>query len=66
MQPGFPLIDTITADPIESRELADQLECRGISMLDATIIGTSKRCVKKDIFSMRNSPRSFDSKRKFL
>ena len=49
---GLILIDTTTADPILSEELAVALRKRGIEMLDATISGTSKMCAVKDIIFM--------------
>ena len=49
---GLILIDTTTADPIMSEELAVRLRERGIEMLDATASGTSKMCAAKDIIFM--------------
>ena len=49
---GLILIDTTTADPILSTELAEKLGSQGIEMLDATISGTSKMCAEKDITFM--------------
>lgn len=49
---GQILIDTTTADPILSEELAIRLREIGIEMLDATASGTSKMCVAKDIIFM--------------
>ncbi len=49
---GLILIDTTTADPVMSEELAALLRNKGIEMLDATISGTSKMCAKKDITFM--------------
>ena len=46
------VIDTTTADPILSEELATQLRKTGIEMLDATVSGTSKMCAEKDIIFM--------------
>ena len=46
---GQLLIDTTTADPLMSAELAQRLGKDGIDMLDATISGTSKMCAQKDI-----------------
>ena len=46
------LIDTTTADPGMSKTLASQLQKRGITMLDATISGTSKMCAAKNITFM--------------
>jgi len=46
---GLVLIDTTTADPVMSAELAARLRTKGIAMLDATISGTSKMCAEKDI-----------------
>jgi len=49
---GLILIDTTTADPNMSRQLAEQLRESEIEMLDATISGTSKMCLEKDITFM--------------
>lgn len=49
---GLILIDTTTADPVMSEVLATELREKGIEMLDATISGTSKMCVEKDITFM--------------
>jgi 3-hydroxyisobutyrate dehydrogenase-like beta-hydroxyacid dehydrogenase len=49
---GLVLIDTTTADPVMSAELAARLKDRGIEMLDATISGTSKMCAEKDVTFM--------------
>ncbi len=49
---GLILIDTTTADPIVSEELAIALRKSGIEMLDATVSGTSKMCAAKDIIFM--------------
>ncbi|MDF1592455.1 MAG: NAD(P)-dependent oxidoreductase [Desulfobacterales bacterium] len=49
---GLVLIDTTTADPLMSAELAARLREKGIEMLDATISGTSKMCAQKDITFM--------------
>ncbi|MDX2447429.1 MAG: NAD(P)-dependent oxidoreductase [Desulfobacterales bacterium] len=46
------LIDTTTADPGMSKALAEQLQGKGITMLDATISGTSKMCAEKNITLM--------------
>ncbi len=46
------LIDTTTADPGMSKALAEQLQSKGITMLDATISGTSKMCAEKNITLM--------------
>jgi 2-hydroxy-3-oxopropionate reductase len=49
---GMILIDTTTADPILSEDLATQLRVKGIEMLDATLSGTSKMCVERDLTVM--------------
>jgi 2-hydroxy-3-oxopropionate reductase len=49
---GLVLIDTTTADPVMSAELAARLKAGGIEMLDATISGTSKMCAEKDVTFM--------------
>jgi 3-hydroxyisobutyrate dehydrogenase-like beta-hydroxyacid dehydrogenase len=49
---GLVLIDTTTADPVMSAELAARLRAKGIEMLDATISGTSKMCAEKDVTFM--------------
>ncbi|MHB9098266.1 MAG: NAD(P)-dependent oxidoreductase [Syntrophales bacterium] len=49
---GLILIDTTTADPVMSAELAARLRNKGIEMLDATISGTSRMCAEKDVTFM--------------
>ncbi len=49
---GLVLIDTTTADPLMSEQLAGKLREHGVEMLDATISGTSKMCLEKDITFM--------------
>ena len=49
---GLVLIDTTTADPVMSAELAARLRTKSIEMLDATISGTSKMCAEKDVTFM--------------
>jgi len=49
---GLILIDTTTADPVMSEELAGRLEEKGMEMIDATISGTSKMCAEKDVILM--------------
>ena len=49
---GLVLIDTTTADPVMSAELAARLRGRGIEMLDATISGTSTMCAARDVTFM--------------
>ncbi len=49
---GLVLIDTTTADPILSEELAAQLREKGIEMLDATLSGTSTMCAERDLTIM--------------
>ena len=49
---GLILIDTTTADPVMSAELAARLKAKGIEMLDATISGTSRMCAEKDVTFM--------------
>jgi 3-hydroxyisobutyrate dehydrogenase-like beta-hydroxyacid dehydrogenase len=49
---GLIVIDTTTADPILSEELATQLREQGIEMLDAPVSGTSKMCAEKNIIFM--------------
>jgi 2-hydroxy-3-oxopropionate reductase len=49
---GLVLIDTTTADPVLSKELAARLDAQGIDMLDATISGTSKMCAARDVTFM--------------
>ena len=46
---GLILIDTTTADPGMSEELAARLRKMGIEMLDAAISGTSKMCAERDV-----------------
>lgn len=50
--PGLILIDTTTADPVMSEQLALKLRKKGVEMLDATISGTSKMCAQRDITVM--------------
>lgn len=49
---GLILIDTTTADPVMSEQLAVELRKKGIEMLDATISGTSRMCAERDITFM--------------
>jgi len=49
---GQILIDTTTADPLMSAQLAGRLREIGVEMLDATISGTSKMCAEKEITFM--------------
>jgi 2-hydroxy-3-oxopropionate reductase len=49
---GLILLDTTTADPILSEELATQLREKEIEMLDATLSGTSKMCAERDLTVM--------------
>ena len=49
---GLILIDTTTADPVMSEQLAIRLRKKGIEMLDATISGTPKMCAERDITLM--------------
>lgn len=46
---GLTLIDTTTADPVMSEELAARLKEKGIEMLDAAVSGTSKMCAERDV-----------------
>ena len=57
---GLILIDTTTADPVMSAELAARLRTRGIEMLDATISGTSRMCAERDVtFMVGGSEKAF-------
>jgi len=49
---GLVILDTSTADPAISAELAAQLGQHGMEMLDATISGTSAMCAAKDTVFM--------------
>lgn len=49
---GLILLDTTTADPVMSEELAVQLREKGIEMLDATLSGTSTMCAERDLTIM--------------
>lgn len=49
---GQTVIDTTTADPLMSEQMASRLREIDIEMLDATISGTSKMCAEKDITFM--------------
>jgi len=49
---GLILMDTTTADPVLSEELAGRLREKGIEMLDATLSGTSKMCAAREITIM--------------
>ncbi len=51
-RPGLVLMDTTTADPVISEELAAELRKVKMEMLDATISGTSTMCAEKDIIIM--------------
>jgi 3-hydroxyisobutyrate dehydrogenase-like beta-hydroxyacid dehydrogenase len=55
-RPGLILIDTTTADPIRSRELASRLRALGMEMLDATLSGTSSMCAAREITLMVGGP----------
>lgn len=46
---GLILIDTTTADPVLSEEMAARLREKGIEMLDAAVSGTSRMCAGKDV-----------------
>ena len=46
---GLILIDTTTADPVMSEELAARLKETGVAMLDAAVSGTSKMCTERDV-----------------
>ena len=57
---GLRVIDTTTADPLMSEQLASRLKTAGIDMLDATISGTSRMCAEKDItFMVGGNPAVF-------
>ena len=49
---GLILLDTSTADPAISAELAARLRQKGIEMLDSTISGTSTMCAAKESIFM--------------
>jgi 2-hydroxy-3-oxopropionate reductase len=49
---GLILLDTSTADPAISTELAARLRQKGIEMLDSTISGTSTMCAAKESIFM--------------
>ena len=49
---GLIVLDTSTADPAISAELAAQLRQKGIEMLDSTISGTSTMCAAKESLFM--------------
>jgi len=49
---GLMVLDTSTADPALSAELAAQLTQKGVEMLDATISGTSTMCAAKESLFM--------------
>lgn len=49
---GLILLDTSTADPAVSAELAARLRQKGIEMLDSTISGTSTMCAAKESIFM--------------
>lgn len=56
------LIDTTTADPGMSGELAARLRKSGIEMLDAAISGTSKMCAERDVtFLVGGSEEPFEA-----
>ena len=46
---GLILIDTTTADPVMSKELATRLKEAGVAMLDAAVSGTSKMCAERRV-----------------
>ena len=49
---GLVVLDTSTADPAVSAELAAKLRQKGIEMLDSTISGTSTMCAAKESLFM--------------
>ncbi len=49
---GLILIDTTTADPVMSEELAARLKETGVAMLDAAVSGTSKMCAEREVTFM--------------
>lgn len=49
---GLIVLDTTTADPEVTIELANQLKLKGIDLLDATISGTSEMLAAKDAIFM--------------
>lgn len=49
---GLILIDTTTADPVQSEELASELQEKRIEMLDAPLSGTSSMCAAREITIM--------------
>jgi 3-hydroxyisobutyrate dehydrogenase-like beta-hydroxyacid dehydrogenase len=53
---GLTLIDTTTADPVLSAELAARLRAHGIAMLDATLSGTSSMCAARELTIMVGGP----------
>lgn len=53
---GLILMDTTTADPLLSAELAARLRGKGIEMLDATVSGTSRMCAEGDVIFMVGGP----------
>ncbi len=52
LRQGMVLIDTTTADPEASLRLAQTLEGRGVSMLDATLSGTNRMVLERDLTIM--------------
>jgi len=59
---GLILIDTTTADPILSQALSVRLEAKGVTMLDATISGTSRMCAARDVtFMVGGSRQAFET-----
>jgi 3-hydroxyisobutyrate dehydrogenase-like beta-hydroxyacid dehydrogenase len=49
---GDTIIDTTTADPVESAALAGRLSERGIAFLDATILGSSRQVGEGDALAI--------------
>jgi 3-hydroxyisobutyrate dehydrogenase-like beta-hydroxyacid dehydrogenase len=54
--PGLVILDTSTADPSISTELATSLEALGMYFMDATVSGTSEMCAAKDTIFMVGGP----------
>ena len=50
--PGLIILDTSTADPSISTDLAQNMSDRGMYFMDATVSGTSEMCAAKDTIFM--------------
>jgi len=52
LRPGDVIIDTTTGDPVDSARLAERLAKRGVTFIDATILGSSQQVADHDVVVM--------------